>query len=65
MRQTSPDHRQVFWRVRRSGTIEGTDLNPYWFGAGGKPQAIDVEATAYALLAQVQIAKHSTGTEIS
>ncbi|CAK8698072.1 complement C3-like [Clavelina lepadiformis] len=49
------DNQQVYWKGRPASEIAGTHLHAYWYKT--RPQAIDVEATAYALLAQVEIAK--------
>lgn len=55
LRQTSEDGRFVYWKARPVGEIEGTGIHAYWYRK--KPQAVDVEATAYALLAQIEYAK--------
>ncbi|CAK8698070.1 unnamed protein product [Clavelina lepadiformis] len=48
------DGTRVFWKGRPEN-IAGTDIHAYWYKQ--RPQAVDVEATAYALLAQIQMAE--------
>ncbi|XP_076805082.1 complement C3-like isoform X2 [Clavelina lepadiformis] len=55
--------RQTFWRGRPASEIAGTDIHAYWYNA--KPQAVDVEATAYALLTQIEMIKAKEKVEQS
>ena len=55
LKQYTDNMRQVFWRGHPGNDISGTDVHPYWYNR--RPQAIDVEATAYALLAQIELVR--------
>ena len=50
------DNRGVYWEVGTKDNLKGTDLNPHWFR---RPQALNVETTAYALLTLVEVGKSS------
>ena len=54
-KRTTEGTRQVFWKASDAGHIAGTDIHAYWYTR--KPLAVDVETTAYALLAEITIAK--------
>jgi len=45
----------VFWKASDTSQIAGTDIHAYWYKQGSL--AVDVETTAYALLAEIAIAK--------
>uniref|UniRef100_F6U649 NTR domain-containing protein n=1 Tax=Ciona intestinalis TaxID=7719 RepID=F6U649_CIOIN len=50
--QQLDDNSYVHWQAHSHSDIQGTDTHDYWYVR--RPQAIDVETSAYALLAQVQ-----------
>lgn len=51
----SDDQKLVYWQASTAAEIAGTDIHSYWYTQ--KHSAVTVEATAYALMAQVVLAK--------
>ena len=51
----------VHWEGRSVAEIAGTDLHAYWYQQ--RPQAVYVEATAYALLAIIAKARTNNPRE--